>query len=111
MLSYDRDIVRIATEKLPPYHFDLVGYMRAFEIMERHFCLSESDSEDPPLTLKFSRSTLNKDFRSTNKLIVDNINENGLPNYGYVLTTLLNQKGPGTSALSTESSGEALITI
>ena len=56
VLSYDRSIVRLANEKLPPCHFNLAGYKKAFEIMERHFCKSSSDSEDPPLTLQFSRS-------------------------------------------------------
>ena len=62
VLSYDRDVVRLATEKLPAYFFEIKGYKRAFEIMERHFSNVSTCSADPPLTLLFSRSLLNAQF-------------------------------------------------
>ena len=80
VISCDRNIVRLATEKLPPYFFNLQGYKRAFEIMEKHFSSVSTDDDDPPLSIQFSRSVLNTNFRNTNNLLVNNLNHEGVAN-------------------------------
>ena len=111
VLTYDREIVRLASEKLPPYFFPLKAYKEAFLVMEKQFANAESNSCDPPLTLQFTRSTLTSVFRTTNALVVEDSRVNGITNYESILSTLLNRQKTSISALLEEGSGEGQITV
>ena len=78
--------------------------------MERHFSNISTSSADPPLTLLFSRSLLNAQFRSTNPLLVSAFVDEEVSDYTSILTTLLNQQKPDTTTLLNEGSGEGLLT-
>ena len=111
ILSYDREIVRLACEKLPPYFFPLDGYKEAIEEMEKKFADAEPDSSVPPLTLQFSQSTLTSNFRQTNALLVEGLKANGVTNHESILSMLLNRQKPGISALVEEASGKGQLTV
>ena len=71
ILACDRDAARLMYERLPPYEFTLRGLKKVLEIMEEKFGKDISDTEIPRLTLRFSSSRVDGNYRATNALIVD----------------------------------------
>ena len=111
ILSFDRDTVRLPQEKLPPSPFSLDGFKKAFAVMEFEFANSLATDNEPPITLQFSRSNLQEQFRRTNALLIRDFRQDGDVDYGRILSTLHNCSPPNASSLTAEASGEGLLTI
>ena len=112
ILSFDRDTVRLPQEKLPPPPpFSLYGFKKAFAVMEFEFANSQATDNEPPITLQFSRSNLQEQFRRTNALLIRDFRQDGDVDYGRILSTLHNCSPPNASSLTAEASGEGLLTI
>ena len=88
ILACDKDIVRLAYERLPHYPFSLDGLKEAFLVIEAQFANCMSTSETPPITFQFSESLLDSNFWNTNSHVVsvfkDNLAQNFRGLYGSV---------------------------
>ena len=111
ILSFDRDTVRLPQEKLPPSSFSLVGFKKALAVMEFEFANSLATNNEPPITLQFSRSNLQQQFRRTNALLIRDFRQHGDVDYDRILTTLHNCSPPDASRLPAETSGEGLLSL
>ena len=111
ILACDRDAARLMYERLPPYEFTLRGLKKVLEIMEEKFGKDISDTEIPPLTLRFSSSRVDGEYRATNALMVDDDLEAARPNYRRMFRTLLNSAPPTADVLVDEGSGCGLFKV
>ena len=111
ILSYGRDIVRLAQSKLPPTSFSLDGLKRALAIMEAQFANCLATEERPPITLRFSRSRLQENFCNTNALLVREFREDDDIDFERILNTLNNRSPPNATEISAEASGEGILSL
>ena len=79
--------------------------------MEFEFTYSRATDNEPTITLQFSRSNLQQQFRRTNALLIRDFRQDGDVDYGRILSTLHNCSPPNASSLTAEASGEGLLTI
>ena len=107
ILSFDRDTVRLPQEKLPPSSFSLDGFKKAFAVMEFEFANSLATNNEPPITLQFSRSNLQQQFRRTNALLIRDFRQHGDVDYDRILTTLHNCSPPNASSRQQKLLGRA----
>ena len=107
ILSFDRDTVRLPQEKLPPSPFSLDGFKKAFAVMEFEFANSLATDNEPPITLQFSRSNLQEQFRRTNALLIRDFRQHGDVDYDRILTTLQNCSPPNASSRQQKLLGRA----
>ena len=99
ILSYDRDIVRLAQSKLPPASFSLDGLKRAFAVIETAFTNCLVTQETPTITLQFSRSILQQDFCNTNALLIRDLMQDDEINFGGILNILNNRSPPNATEI------------
>ena len=81
------------------------------EIMEEKFGKDISETEIPRLTLRFSSSRVDGEYRATNALMVDDDLGAARPNYRRMFRTLLNSAPPTADVLVDEGSGCGLFKV
>ena len=111
VLSHDREMIRLVYEKLPQYDFSLDGLKKVLGIMEVKFHKCSSTEEVPPVTLQFSQSRLDEEFRNTNKLVVGQFKKDGVIAYRGYFRALLDNTSPGAKELSHEASGCGQVSV
>ena len=111
ILGYDRDIVRLTYERLRPYQFSLSGLKQVLGIMEGYFQHFSVSDATPSVTLQFSPSALDTEFRETNELLVADFKNDNDVDYEGQYTTLLHHAPPGSTALQGEGSGCGLLSV
>ena len=111
VLTFDRDMIRLTNECLPPYFFSLEGMQTAFSILEDNFQNISCTDGISCIILEFSNSTLFDEYRATNALLTRDDRNVNTRNLGNVLTTLMNRSPPNSDALLTESSGVGRIKV
>ena len=75
VITFNRTMIRILSERMPIYTFPLTGLKKIFTILEGKFRKVNSNCEEPPIILEFSSSSLmDNNYRKTNNLLVLNYN-------------------------------------
>ena len=111
VLGYERDMVRLEYERLPPYNFAMSGLKKVLTVMERHFQEFSIAAPSSGITLQFTESHLDSAFRATNHLLVEGFKQENVINYHEHYRVLLDSSPPGTSALEQEGTGCGLISV
>ena len=111
VLSFGRDFSRLGFERLPKHNFSMEGLKKVLAIMEETFQRAESTDELSPVTIQFSQSELDEEYRDTNKLLISPFTDRPVTDYRGVVTTLLDNAPPGTEELEREAKGEGLLTV
>ena len=103
ILACDKDMVRLAYERLPHYPFSLDGLKEAFLVIEAQFANCMSTSETPPITFQFSESLLDSNF----SIFKNNLIHNFCGHYN----ALLNNDPPSAAERKEERSGCSLLSV
>ena len=103
VLTFDRDLIRLQSERLPQCSLSLQGLESAFIALESKFKEVTCGINESCVTLEFSRSTLLDNYRANNLLLTRNARSRN-SDLGFVLTTLLNNAPPNAEALINENS-------
>ena len=111
VLSFDREVVRLGFQRMPKRSFCLDGLKKVLGILEAEFEECNANDLNPPLTLQFSNSVLDSDYRNTNKhLVADCINGPVIDLRGKY-RRLIDSALPSTTQLKQEGSGFGLISV
>ena len=111
ILSYGRNIVRLAQTKLPPTSFSLNGLKRAFAVVEVAFANRLATEGAPQITLQFSHSRLQQNFCNTNSLLVQDFRQDDVIDFGRILNTLNNRAPPNATEITAEASEEGILSL
>ena len=111
IIGYDRAMVRLDYERLAQYEFSLTGLKKVLTVMERHFQQFRVSSRYHGITLQFSQSRLDKEYRKTNGLLLAGFRNGNAVDYRSHYRTLLDHGPPGTSLLLRERSGCGVISV
>ena len=105
VITFDRTMIRILSERMPIYTFPLTGIKKIFTILEGKFRKVNSNCEEPPIILEFSSSYLMDNYRKTNNLLVQNYNGEQNRNLRKTISILLDNPPPDADSLLAEGRG------
>ena len=91
VITFDREMIRMLSERLPSYPFSLQGFKLAFALLENQFRDISCNENEPCIILQFSESTLLNNYRATNDLLTDESRQGVNRDLQTVMTTLLNK--------------------
>ena len=111
IISCDREVIRVQSERLSQARFSLRGLKRAFFLLEQQFKDISSTSDTPSILFQFSHSTLLTNYRTSNGLFTEEHRQGANRNLGQVLTILLNVSPPDADALLEEASEVGRVTV